>query len=435
VWPIFVPDFDPPDTTDALSVLKSALASAEAAQAIGLQSPNPPKHQSPGQQEGAEDPGDGDPDRGLATEDPDESTEHAANDPSEPEQVAATWRRGDEAFTAIMSDGSAVIHGAGAVTTLAPDAVATFKDQTISMPPGGSAIEIDESFLSFDRSSKESVNNQAGGQATAVFTLSGQTFTAAISGNSLVPQAAGAITTIARGAEATFAGQTVVLPSAGSNAVKANGALITMQALSGIGNKARISASAVWTQSGGTFTAKMEDESVLLLQGPSATIRIKAGSFTTIGNAIYSVPSSGNVIVHDGTSITLVHALATSSATVATVSAESGGLISALDAGSSVIVIAGDNTFALAPGSQTTLGGRLISAVSTGGVVVIGKTNTVSVGARTSIIPSSNSASEGSTTESLSASTGALSAAAMKSSPVLINVILIFAICGALFCL
>jgi hypothetical protein len=429
VWPIFVPDFDPPDKTDALSVLKSALASAEAAQAAASQGPDTPQHQSPAHQEES---GGGDRNSWSGTEDPKESVEQAADDPSKPEQAAAVWTHEGEAITAVLIGGSAIIHGGGAVTTLAPDVVATFKGQTFSMPPDGNAIKVDGSLLSFDRPSADIINEQAVNQATAVFTESGQTLTAAVHDGSLVLQAAGSATTIAHGAEAIFAGQAVAWPASGSNAINVNGAVVTMQALAGSDGDAEFPGSAVWTQGSETFIARMEDGSVLLLQAPSTTVRMTAGSITTIGGAVYSVPSAGGILVQDGTSITLVRTGPTPSAADPTFSTEGGSLISAFDAGNSVVVVVGGSTLTLASGSDATFGGRVISAVSTGGAVVVDGTSTISIGASPSLTHSLQSASDGVSAEGSTPTTDASNGAAASYSPVLTNAVLMLFVCGVL---
>ena len=427
VWPIFVPDFDPPDTTDALSVLKSALASAEAAQAAASQGPDAPPHQSPAHQQ---EPGDGDRESWSGAEDPKQSTEQAADDPSKPQQAAAVWTHEGEAITAVLTGGSAIIHGGGAVTTLAPDAVATFNGQAFSMPPDGNAIKVDGSLLSFDRPSADIINEQAVNQATAVFTESGQTLTAAVHNGSLVLQAAGSATTIAHGVEAVFVGQTVAWPASGSNVINVNGAAVTMQALAGSDGDVEFPGSAVWTQGGETFTARIEDGSVLLLQAPGTTLRMNAGSVTTIGGTVYSVPSAGGVLVQDGTSITLVRSGPTPSAADPTVSTEGGSLISAFDAGNSVVVVVGGSTLTLASGSETTFGGQVISAVSTGGAVVVDGTSTISIDAAGSSTPQSESASGGGSAESSIPTTDSSSGAGGSTLPVLTNAVCILFVCG-----
>jgi hypothetical protein len=478
VWPPPVSDFDIPETTDALSILESALASAQATGAADPHDSSPSQHQSTGQQDNSE----GDhPDGTEDPSDPSDSINHAAGDPSKPEQVAAVWTHEGEAFTAISTDGSAVIKGGGAIATVAAGSVETFGGQAVSVPFDGSHVKVGDSVLSFspvematgtglgsmpptaavltaaavwtretgvftailtdgsavvhggggvvavEPGKAETFGGQAisvplegnllnvddhvlsfstvematatgseqdNTQATAVFTASGQAITAMVQGNSLVLQAAGAATTIAQGAEVTFIGQTVSFPKSGGDVLGVNGQLVTMQALASGGSNARISASAVWTQGGSTFTAQVQGDSTIVLQAPSTTVRMEPGSKITIGDTVYSVPAAGGVLVHDGTSVTLDRAIATDSAAIAATSKDDSNSISAFDAGNSVVVVAGDKTFTLADGAQTTLDNHVISAQSTGGLIVVDGT-TLTASTRASVTRSSGSGVSG----------------------------------------
>jgi hypothetical protein len=478
VWPPPVSDFDIPETTDALSILKSALASAQATGAADPHDSDHSQHHSTDQQEGS----DGEHPEGV--EDPSgpgDSINHAAGDPSKPEQVVAVWTHKGEAFTAISTDGSAVIQGGGSVATIAAGSVETFRGQAVSVPPDGSHVKVDDSVLSFSpvtiatgagfgstpptvavltsaavwthdnevftailtdgsavvhgggevativpgkvetfggqaisvplegnlvniddhvlsfstvEMAKATGSEQDNTQATAVFTASGRTITAMVQGSSLVLQAAGTATTIAQGAKVTFIGQTVSFSKSGGDVLGVNGQLVTMQALASGGSNARISASAVWTQGGSTFTAQMQGDSTIVLQAPSTTVRMEPGSTITIGDTVYSVPTAGSVLVHDGTSVTLDRAIATDSAAIAATSKDDSNSISAFDAGNSVVVVAGDKTFTLADGAQTTLDNHVISAQSTGGLIVVDGT-TLTASTRASVTRSSGSGVSG----------------------------------------
>jgi hypothetical protein len=72
------------------------------------------------------------------------------------------------------------------------------------------------------------------------------------------------------------------------------------------------------------------------------------------------VPAAGGVLVHDGTSVTLDRAMATDSAAIAATSKSDSNSISAFDVGNSVVVVAGDKTFTLADGAQTSLDHHVI---------------------------------------------------------------------------
>jgi len=430
VWPLFVSDFEPPDKTDALSVLKSALASMEAAQATVPQDPNSSQYQSTGQQKHPEN---GNREGLSGTNDPKESTDNAMDESSMSEQVAAVWNYKGDLFTAVLTGGSAFIHGGGNAATLVPDRVATLKGQTFSMPPDGDIIKVDASILTFDRIALSANNAQAGDQVTAVFTVSDQTFTAIGRGSSAVLQAAGSATTIAHGAEAIFAGQKVAFPSSGCNVLDVNDAIITMQALAGSSNDLGSVASAVWTQSQQAFTAKMEHGSVLLLQAPGTSVRMRAGSITTIGDTVYSVPSVGGILVHDGTSVTLAHDVSVHPATLTATSTGDKSRISAFKTGESVVLVVGDETLTLAAGAQTSFGGHVISAASREGELVVDGSSAMSISASESHAPSSENANGGGSVENSFPTTTISNLADRKALPALGSVGLMFLVCGVIF--
>jgi hypothetical protein len=134
---------------------------------------------------------DGENDSALGSESSSGSFDNAVDDSSHAGKVAAVWTHQCEIFTAILTAGSAVIHGAGGTTTLAYDAVATFRGQALSLPSDGSGIKVDGSILSFDRIAAGTKNDQTDREATAVLTVSHQTLTAMMHGSSLILQVAG----------------------------------------------------------------------------------------------------------------------------------------------------------------------------------------------------------------------------------------------------
>jgi hypothetical protein len=508
VWPPPVSDFDIPETTNALSILKSALASTQATGAANLHDSDPSQHQSTGQQEGSED---GEPDGTEDPSDPSDSINHAAGDPSKLEHVVAVWTYDGEAFTAISTDGSAVIQGGGAAATVAAGSVDTFGGQAVSVPLDGSYVKVDDSVLSISpvematgaglgstpstatvltaaavwthenevftailtdgsavvhggggvatvepgkvetfggqaisvplesnlvkvddhvlsfrtvETATATGSEQDNNQATAVFTASGQAITAMVHGSSLVLQPAGTATTIAHGAEVTFVGQTVSFPKSGGDVLGVNGQSLTMQALASGGSNANISASAVWTKGGSTFTAQVQGDSIIVFQAPSTTMRLEPGSTITIGDTVYSVPAAGGVLVHDGTSVTLDRAMATGSASIAATSKDDSNSILAFDADNSVVVVAGDKTFTVADGAQTSLDHHVISAHSTGGLVVVDGT-TLAASTRASVTRSSDSGGSGDDGDPTATSESTLDSAATTNVSVRMATILI----------
>jgi hypothetical protein len=299
-------------------------------------------------------------------------------------------------LTAVLVDGSARIEGAGAATTVVGGIEAVFQGQKINISPEGDRIEINGAALSVDPIESvvnaEEVNNRG----TVAFEASGQTFTAVSDDDgSLVLQAAGTTTTIAYGDKAVFAGNTLSLPSSGRSVIKVDGEWVTLHPLDRGNNAVVVPSSTVWTQGGETFTATMQSGSVIVLEAAGTTKHVAAGSTVTLGDAVFSVPSPGGVLVHGGISVTLNRAAATDSVQVAATSdhGSSSTAVAVLDAGSSVIVEMGGRTFTLADGAQTTFDGRVISAVSTGGAIVVDGTATVEINTRPSTAQLSESSS------------------------------------------
>lgn len=193
----------------------------------------------------------------------------------------------------------------------------------------------------------------------------------------------GSTTTMAYGAQGTFAGQSVSMPSSsGIDVININGKPFTLQGSSDgfDGNKASLQtqlATAI-TQDGKTFTAILQSASAVVLEAASTTLTISPGAVITLDGETFSVPTAGSILVHDGTTITLKPTtISTDTPNPTTLPSHAGQHLSAFDLGTSIIVIADGTTITLADGAQTTLGKDTISAASTGGAVVVNGTSTL----------------------------------------------------------
>ena len=329
-----------------------------------------------------------------------------ANDPGTPAnggQPAVTWNHEGQAFTAISSNGAIIAQGNGAKSTLAIGATATFEGQVIEVPSVGNAVVIDEAAASLV-SPAGSGNKQGNrnGSPTATFTEAGQSFTVTVQGNSLVLEAAGSTTTMAYGAQGTFAGQSVSMPSSpGTNVININGKSFTLQSNNadqgkdGKGPSHQTQLAAVITQNGKTFTAIVQGSSTLILEASSTTLTIPPGAAVTLDGEIFRLPTTGDILVHDGITLTLTPtALSTAASYTA---AATGQPLSAFDVGSSIVIVAGGNTITLADGARTVIGGESISAASTGGAAVVvngGKTSTL-IASSTNTMDSSSASVDG----------------------------------------
>jgi hypothetical protein len=411
VWPLPPSNPDVPDTTNALSILESAQASAEAAQIAASIIADAAKHQSKGSGQS----GDGSAHDNEGSDDPIDSIDPAA---AKPARTSLVWTQASKVFTAVLVDSSARIIGAGAATTVMGGNEAVFEGQNIKISPEGDRIEINGAALGANPiesvANAEEVNNRG----TVAFEASGHTFTAVPDDDgSLVLQAAGTTTTIAYGDKAIFAGNTLSLPSSGRSVINVDGELVTLHPLNR-GNNAVVPSSTVWTQGGETFTARMQSGSVIVLEAAGTTKHVAAGSTVTLGDAVFSVRFPGGVLVHDGTSATLNRAAATEHAETTAAANHDSTAVMVQDAASSVVVEMGGGTFTLADGARTTFDGRVISAKSTGGAIVMDGTTTIEVSTRpTSAHMSEDSSSTGGTKEESTGTTTDAQSAGSASRP------------------
>lgn len=356
------------------------------------------------------------------------SSNPSSHDAAVAGQAAAVWTHGGQTFTAVPSGGSVIVQDDGAKSTLSAGATATFAGQAISVPPSAGAIVVDGAAMSFKPVA--GTGNGHSAQPEAVVTGSGQTFTVAVQGESLVLKAVGTTTTMAYGAAGTFAGQSVSMPpSLGSTAVEVNGKAFTLQSGGDAGDTGAIAITTVITQDGKTFTAVMQGESNVVLKAASTTLTVPRGSALTLGDDVFSAPTAGSVLLLDGSTITF--APKGPSETIGLMTHD-GQTLSAVDLESSVVVMEGGSTVTLANGAQTIIGEDTISAASTGGGLVINGTSTVVLSTRTNAVASSAS-SNGEVETATGASEDAESAARADQSSihVWLSIVLAMVVCLA----
>jgi hypothetical protein len=360
VWPLPRPNVNLPPRPDALSILESAQASLEQAGRWSTIGANRGSNSNdPGQsgdlsasQQRPSDHVEPDPLDGAHGTDEPHNSDPVGNNPATHEPITVVRTYENAAFTVVVNDGSAVIHGAGVVTTMATSVVDTFLRQLIGLP--AKSGETDLAALSPNPFNPAVESQEANDPATAVFTVSGHKVTAVLDGSSLLIEAAGTTTAMSHGAKGNFAGQVVSMPKVGDSFINVNGEAVTLQSIDGK-STAVIPTSVFWTHNGDTLTAEMREGSAMILKAASTTVRIPADSMVTIGDAVYSLQPDGVVMVHGGTRVTFDRA---SQSTVS--------------AGRSFAVVVSDGkTITLNDGAQTRLGEETVSAASTGGVMII----------------------------------------------------------------
>ena len=348
--------------------------------------------------------------------------------PANGDQATVTWKHDGQTFTAVSSNGAVIVQGKGAKSTLAAGATATFEGQVLDVPSAVDAIIVDGAAASFTFPAGSGNDQGDNDPPTATFTESGRVFTAAVQGSSILLEAGGSTTMMAYGARGTFAGRLVSMPSyPGIDAININGKSFTLQAGSDDEKEAsaQTQLAAVLTEDGKTFTAILQGASSVVLEAASTTLTIPPGAVATLDGEVFSVPTAGSIVVHDGTTITLTPtALSTQPSNAATVTNHAGQSLSAFDFGSSVIVISGSSTITLADGAQTTIGKNTLSAASTGGAIVVNGTSTLAASTRTNIADPSTSDGSGAETTGVTG-LGSEGAASSDRSPVWTSMVLL----------
>ncbi|KAL1585181.1 hypothetical protein WHR41_06517 [Cladosporium halotolerans] len=365
------PILDSPDnkpaTTNALSVLASAEASAKGEQYPPANGANPADSDSSSDGQSPE-----------AEPSPGNSPAHqtqAVNDPSDPEPFTGQSGPSQGSPTAMVASlqggGSATIKQAGESIIIAQDGLsaavtqggaATIGTHVYSAAPGGGAVVVDSSATHF-------IGAQAGPVAEATsLTVNGQVITASRQGNGVILADATQTITAQPGSLQIFGSQTVQINSEGAE-------LAIGTATFAIPNKAMQSAAestAVWTKDGSTFTAISQGSSIIL-EAPDATITMSPGTVATFAGEQISVASAGGILVHGGQTASF------KSADTNGASNDEAHVVSA--DGDSVVIQEGSRTLTMSAGQATVIDGKTLSAASTGGAVVMvdgGRTSTLS---------------------------------------------------------
>jgi hypothetical protein len=481
-WPLPPAKTEVPTTTDALSMLLSAMTSKAEAQASAMADTSGSKdpgetgqqegsHEGNSQQSGHDSSGSGDSAHLNDHGDPDDGQQHegsqssassndlsgseisggtgreggsqqvepqssghgssdggtssgddSLNDPSNPNgpdgpsdssnpgvsaedgQAAVIWTHDGKAFTAVSSNGAIVVKGNDVESTLAAGATGTFASQKIEVPAATNAVVVNGAVASFEPKAGAKGTPGYNDPPAATFDEAGDTFTVVAQGESFQLRAGSSTITMAYGAEATFLGQLVSMPaSLGINVIEVNGRPFTLRSGGGEGsNRAAASQTqlaAVVTQDGKTYTAILQGASTVVLEAASTTLSVSRGAAVTLEDNVFIIPTSGSVLVHDGTTVSLTPTtLPAKPSDLVAVLTYDGQTLSAADLGSSIVVVAEGSTITLADGAQTTIGQETTSAASTGGAVVVNRTSTLTLSTHTNAADSPSSRDGGAKT-------------------------------------
>lgn len=116
------------------------------------------------------------------TENSNDPVDEAGDDTLGSEQLGVVWTQGTETFTAVLTDGSMVVNGAGAVTTISAGHEGMLKYQAMSVPFEGDSIKVNGAVRGLSPLEEVAGGEEANKQAAAGFTEAGQVLTALVQG-------------------------------------------------------------------------------------------------------------------------------------------------------------------------------------------------------------------------------------------------------------
>lgn len=394
VWPLPVTDLgddDPdPTTTNALSVLKSAQASAAAAQVAseiaagiaGLHGSGSSGHDDPGQQGGtsqAGQAGSGWPDGTPGADDPGDAGKQEENS-------QGGNGRPDGTSSAEGSDDPGQQQANGQAGSGRPEGTSDAEDPNDSHTQDGlensGGSHTDDAHQdgthategTNDPGSHATDSSADSKQAAAVWTHDGESFTAVVGGSSAVIYGAGTATTIAAGTRQTFQGQDISVPL-GGNAIKVDGRTLELTPVNGgtSENDPNKQGAMVFNAAGKAFTAIPLGIS-MVLQADGAATTMAPGAVGVFAGQTISVPPSGSNIVNVNGNLVTMQSLTDDSTTRLSASAfwtHDGETFTAELQGDSTILLIGPNTTVRATaGSSFTLGNEVVSVLPTGNALV-----------------------------------------------------------------
>ena len=208
-------------------------------------------------------------------------------------------------ITAQSQDGNLVLSGAGTATTLSGQS-GVFEGETVKLQASGSVLVVGSRTVTIPITTQVSMSDPTTeAEPEQVWTEGGATFVASHKGSSVVVVGRSSTITLADGAKTTFVGQTLSVASG-----TLDGALVIdgTSTLPLAGEQGAVTL----TENGQTITASAVSSSIVLVEN-GGTITIANGAATTLPEGqIFSVPTSGGLIMADGTK-TVSFAIAPSS--------------------------------------------------------------------------------------------------------------------------
>lgn len=125
------------------------------------------------------------------------------------------------------------------------------------------------------------------------------------------------------------------------------------------------------------FTAIMQGDAIVI-HGADTTMTLQPGATATIGKEVLSIPSSGGMLVHDGTTVELEEPN-TAGQSDATKSPQDGQALTVSAVGDSIVVHQSASGITLAAGAQGTVNGETVSITKSSGIAVVNESETLSL--------------------------------------------------------
>ncbi|KAK5112569.1 hypothetical protein LTR85_011261 [Meristemomyces frigidus] len=338
-------------------------------------------------------------------------------DASTTNQASETPGASGDAGTASQDAGGvlASILGGGASTTSASvensvqastgsaSASAADSSHSTQSPADPTQSTADPSEPTAESSQSKAVSNQASAQQTSgdtrdptqsattspsqtVATVGSQTYTVGVisdggSNSAIVVAQGGATVTVIPGASATSVGGQQVSAAVGGGIIVGAGtdaSTIAPHSTAVVQSQNSASAVTIGTQTYSVVFASGSSSAIVVAQSESSVTVIPGGSATSIGGQQVSAAAGGGIVIGSGSNVATASQPSTTAAqsqnlaSAVMVGAQAYSVVSEGEVSSGVIIVAnGGSTATLtAGGSDATLGGQILSAPQSGGVVV-----------------------------------------------------------------
>ncbi|KAK5135210.1 hypothetical protein LTR08_005459 [Meristemomyces frigidus] len=293
------------------------------------------------------------------------SAEQALNEPVNVQAATQAVFTGSDGrqMTVQQQGSSAVVADGSSTVTLALGSQATFDGKVVSAPSTGGAVILDGSSLAFSTVTPESPDSVTGAVVTG---SNGQAITAVQQKSAVILKDGSSTITVPFGADVTFDGHAVSIPTAPPDAIMLDGSSVALTAADAEQTAAE---EAIATGSDGQPFTIAQSGSLVILADASLTTTLPIGYQATLDGNSISLSSIGGIADVDGTLVSLSsYETVASTAAEAVITGSSGQRVTVSQSGSLVILADASLTTTLPLGSQATFDGETISVPNSGDV-------------------------------------------------------------------